>query len=186
VKAMVNPFAYEEYKKEKIRQKIEEARAQRVQIKKLPKVNKELALKLYEEEEELSQKKKKQKKMPNILSDDRFKVMFENPDFQVDQESEEYRLLNPLVSKISEKRKKKLKILEKLDAEDGWQGVLFQGSGTREIAEVASRGFFGDFPKSRCRVCHPTGDLHCRRWDGNWRQLGEISRPRTGSFVAGN
>uniref|UniRef100_A0A6I8QMG9 Nucleolar protein 10 n=1 Tax=Xenopus tropicalis TaxID=8364 RepID=A0A6I8QMG9_XENTR len=119
VKAMVNPFAYEEYKKEKIRQKIEEARAQRVQIKKLPKVNKELALKLYEEEEELSQKKKKQKKMPNILSDDRFKVMFENPDFQVDQESEEYRLLNPLVSKISEKRKKKLKILEKLDAEDG-------------------------------------------------------------------
>uniref|UniRef100_A0A6I8RUB6 Nucleolar protein 10 n=1 Tax=Xenopus tropicalis TaxID=8364 RepID=A0A6I8RUB6_XENTR len=118
VKAMVNPFAYEEYKKEKIRQKIEEARAQRVQIKKLPKVNKELALKLYEEEEELSQKKKKQKKMPNILSDDRFKVMFENPDFQVDQESEEYRLLNPLVSKISEKRKKKLKILEKLDEEE--------------------------------------------------------------------
>ncbi|KAM4694412.1 nucleolar protein 10 [Discoglossus pictus] len=114
VKAMVNPFAYEEYKREKIRQKIEETRAQRVQIKKLPKVNKELALKLYEEEDERPLQKKKQKKMPNILSDNRFKVMFENPDFQVDEKSEEFRLLNPLVSKISEKRKKKLKQIEEL------------------------------------------------------------------------
>ncbi|KAJ6654063.1 hypothetical protein lerEdw1_007489 [Lerista edwardsae] len=114
VKMMVNPFAYEEYRREKIRQKIEETRAQRVQLKKLPKVNKELALKLIEEGEDESQnaRKKKQKKMPNILSDDRFKVMFENPDFQVDEKSEEFRLLNPLVSKISEKRKQKLKMLE--------------------------------------------------------------------------
>ncbi|XP_029451751.1 nucleolar protein 10 [Rhinatrema bivittatum] len=114
VKAMVNPFAYEEYRKEKIRQKIEETRMQRVQVQKLPKVNKELALKLFEEEEEEQKtlRKKNRKNMPSILSDDRFKVMFENPDFQVDEESEEFRLLNPLVSKISEKRKKKIKILE--------------------------------------------------------------------------
>ncbi|KAL2773583.1 nucleolar protein 10 isoform 3 [Daubentonia madagascariensis] len=114
VKLMVNPFAYEEYRKEKIRQKIEETRAQRVQLKKLPKVNKELALKLIEEEEEKQKStwKKKVKNLPNILTDDRFKVMFENPDFQVDEESEEFRLLNPLVSKISEKRRKKLRLLE--------------------------------------------------------------------------
>uniref|UniRef100_A0A6I8NIZ2 Nucleolar protein 10 n=1 Tax=Ornithorhynchus anatinus TaxID=9258 RepID=A0A6I8NIZ2_ORNAN len=118
VKLMVNPFAYEEYKKDKIRQKIEEARAQRVKIKKLPKVNKELALKLIEEEEERQQStwKKKMKSIPNILSDDRFKVMFENPDFQVDEKSEEFRLLNPLVSKVSEKRKKKLRLLEQQEA----------------------------------------------------------------------
>ncbi|PNJ52273.1 NOL10 isoform 1 [Pongo abelii] len=114
VKLMVNPFAYEEYRKDKIRQKIEETRAQRVQLKKLPKVNKQLALKLIEEEEEKQKStwKKKVKSLPNILTDDRFKVMFENPDFQVDEESEEFRLLNPLVSKISEKRKKKLRLLE--------------------------------------------------------------------------
>lgn len=40
--------------------------------------------------------------------DDRFKVMFENPDYQVDERSEEYRLLNPIVSKVGEKRRKKL------------------------------------------------------------------------------
>ncbi|XP_060089916.1 nucleolar protein 10 [Heteronotia binoei] len=120
VKMMVNPFAYEEYRKEKIRQKIEEARAQRVQLKKLPKVNKELALKLIEEGEENLQsgRRKKQKKTPSILTDDRFKVMFENPDFQVDEKSEEFRLLNPLVSKISEKRKKKLKFLKQQDREE--------------------------------------------------------------------
>ncbi|MGH0121230.1 UNVERIFIED_CONTAM: hypothetical protein FKN15_025937 [Acipenser sinensis] len=50
--------------------------------------------------------------LPNILSDDRFKVMFENPDYQVDEASEEFRLLNPIVSKVNEKRKKKLRKLE--------------------------------------------------------------------------
>uniref|UniRef100_A0A8C5IWB8 Nucleolar protein 10 n=1 Tax=Junco hyemalis TaxID=40217 RepID=A0A8C5IWB8_JUNHY len=119
-KMMANPFAYEEYRREKIRQKIEETRAQRVQLKKLPKVNKELALKLIEEEGEEQQfsKKRKQKNLPSLLKDDRFKVMFENPDFQVDEQSEEFRLLNPLVSKISEKRKRKLKILEELEKDE--------------------------------------------------------------------
>ncbi|XP_072107328.1 nucleolar protein 10 [Mobula birostris] len=112
VKAMTNPFAYEEYRKDKIRQKIEETRAQRVQVKQLPKVNKELAMKLMEEEKEQEQSKKKGKNLSNILRDERFTVMFENPDFQVDETSEEFRLINPIVSKASEKRKKKLKRLQ--------------------------------------------------------------------------
>uniref|UniRef100_A0AAZ3SJI8 Nucleolar protein 10 n=1 Tax=Oncorhynchus tshawytscha TaxID=74940 RepID=A0AAZ3SJI8_ONCTS len=116
VKTMANPFAYEEYRKDKIRQKIEESRAQRVQIKKLPKVNKELALKLMEEgddEAELSARKKKGKALPSILSDERFQVMFENPDYQVEEQSEEFRLLNPIVSKVGQKRRKKLRLLAK-------------------------------------------------------------------------
>lgn len=40
---MANPFAYEEYRREKIRQKIEETRAQRVQLKVNP-MNNEYAL----------------------------------------------------------------------------------------------------------------------------------------------
>lgn len=49
--------------------------------------------------------------VPSILGDDRFKVMFENPDYQVDEQSEEFRLLNPIVSKVGQKRKKKLQLL---------------------------------------------------------------------------
>uniref|UniRef100_H2MTY1 Nucleolar protein 10 n=1 Tax=Oryzias latipes TaxID=8090 RepID=H2MTY1_ORYLA len=122
VKTMANPFAYEEYRKEKIHQKIEDSRTQRVQINKLPKVNKELALKLMEEgseDAELASQKKKGKAMPSILGDDRFKRMFENPDYQVDEQSEEFRLLNPIVSKAGQKRRKKLRQLAELaDAED--------------------------------------------------------------------
>ncbi|XP_072221453.1 nucleolar protein 10 isoform X2 [Leuresthes tenuis] len=113
VKTMANPFAYEEYRKDKIRQKIEESRTQRVQVKKLPKVNKELALKLMEEGDDAEEalRKKKGKALPSILGDDRFKVMFENPEYQVDEQSEEFRLLNPIVSKVGQKRKKKLRLL---------------------------------------------------------------------------
>lgn len=49
--------------------------------------------------------------LPSILGDDRFKVMFENPEYQVDEHSEEFRLLNPIVSKVGQKRKKKLRLL---------------------------------------------------------------------------
>ncbi|XP_028995324.1 nucleolar protein 10 [Betta splendens] len=114
VKSMANPFAYEDYRKDKIRQKIEESRIERVQVKKLPSVNKELALKLMEEgdnEAELASRKRKGKSVPSILGDERFKVMFENPDYQVDEQSEEFRLLNPIVSKVEQKRKKKLRLL---------------------------------------------------------------------------
>ncbi|KAM9786528.1 nucleolar protein 10 [Syngnathus typhle] len=119
VKSMANPFAYEEYRKDKIRQKIDETRTKRVQVKALPKVNKELALKLMEEgddEVDLASRKKKGKALPTILGDNRFKVMFENPDYQVDEKSEEFRLLNPIVSKVSQKRKKKLRLLASQEA----------------------------------------------------------------------
>lgn len=49
--------------------------------------------------------------LPSILGDDRFKVMFENPEYQVDEQSEEFRLLNPIVSKVGKKRMKKLRLM---------------------------------------------------------------------------
>lgn len=47
--------------------------------------------------------------LPSILGDERFKVMFENPEYQVDEQSEEFRLLNPIVSNVGKKRSKKLR-----------------------------------------------------------------------------
>lgn len=43
----------------------------------------------------------------SLLQDSRFSSMFTNPDFQVDPESEEYRLLNPVVSKLDKTLRKK-------------------------------------------------------------------------------
>lgn len=42
------------------------------------------------------------------MKDDRFSKIFKDPAFQVDEESEEYRLLNPVVSKLDKKKKKNL------------------------------------------------------------------------------
>lgn len=106
-KSVVEPFAFEEYKKKKIREKIEETRTNRVKLQSLPRVNKDLALKLINED--LKEKKKKNKIGASLLKDDRFKVMFENPDFEVDKNAEEYRLLNPVLSKLDRSTKKELK-----------------------------------------------------------------------------
>lgn len=105
-KSVSEPFAFEEYRKRKIREKIEEERVNRVQLQKLPKVNKDLALKLMDDS---TKDKKKKANAENLLQDDRFKALFENPDFQVDKNAEEYRLLNPVLSRLDKSRKKELK-----------------------------------------------------------------------------
>lgn len=98
--------SFESYRKQKITQKIEESRPARLQVKTdVPKVNREVALKFMEIEDT-----NKKTKNPNLLRDDRFKAMFENPDFEVDKETEEYRLLKPLLVQLD---KSKLKKLEK-------------------------------------------------------------------------
>lgn len=99
-RSIAQPFAYEEYRKNKIREKIEEERQNRVQKKALPKVNRELAKKLMSTDETSNDKKKgKAKKTEaNPMTDDRFSALFSNPDFQVDTDSQEYKQLNPLLS----------------------------------------------------------------------------------------
>ncbi|KAI7804801.1 nucleolar protein 10 isoform X1 [Triplophysa rosa] len=136
VKNMANPFEYDEYRKDRIRQKIDESRAQRVQLKKLPKVNKELAMKLMEESD-LNAKKRKKKgnDAVDLLADDRFKVMFENPDFQVDSQSEEFRLLNPIVSKVGERRRQKLTKFVQREEEQDEADEEVEGRGSSEEDE---------------------------------------------------
>lgn len=103
-KASANPFTFEKYRKEKVDKKIEEARPQRLQVKSdVPKVNKDVALK-FMEMEDIGKKTKN----PNLLHDNRFKAMFENPDFEVDKETEEYRLLKPLLVQLDKSKLKKL------------------------------------------------------------------------------
>ncbi|RKP05139.1 hypothetical protein THASP1DRAFT_20151, partial [Thamnocephalis sphaerospora] len=87
-KLIANPFAYEEHRKRVINEKLEKQRESRIRATiKLPKVNRDLASRLLQEEPSKRNKKK--------AEDDRFQDMFENPDFQVDQMTDEFRLLNP-------------------------------------------------------------------------------------------
>lgn len=104
-KSVAEPFEFDKYRKKKIRETIEQDRANRVQVKQLPKVNKDLALKLMNDQ----LNKKKKDTASSLLSDDRFKDLFANPDFEVDKNTDEYRLLNPVLSRLDNAKKKELK-----------------------------------------------------------------------------
>jgi ribosome biogenesis protein ENP2 len=88
-KAVADPFAYEEYRQQRIREKLDAARAARITVKKkLPKVNQELAARLltagdpdtgYEQTDEAAVKAGRKKKLgANLLKDERFSAMFKD------------------------------------------------------------------------------------------------------------
>jgi ribosome biogenesis protein ENP2 len=104
-KAVIQPFQFDDFKKRKIREKILEQRSNRMKFSTLPKVNKELAYKYLNQPNVGSGSKKL---TSNLLQDERFKVMFENPDYEIDKAADEYRLLNPVLSKLDNKKAKKL------------------------------------------------------------------------------
>ncbi|KAL6970014.1 hypothetical protein U1Q18_029722 [Sarracenia purpurea var. burkii] len=107
--ALADPFAYNAYIERRKQEKLEAERASRITIKrKLPKVNRVLAARLLENEEAENERKdeigadtkktsKKKKGLSiDILKDERFAAMFENKDFEVDENSAEYLALHPM------------------------------------------------------------------------------------------
>ena len=91
-KAVVEPFAYDAYRKQKIADALNAKRSDRIAIrKKVPKVNKELARELIA----TSKGGKKKAAATAALTDERFGRLFTDTDFTVDRESEEYRIRNP-------------------------------------------------------------------------------------------
>lgn len=111
-KLINEPFNFEEFKKRKIKEKLEKERESRVKLqRKLPLVNTELAKRIIEESEELKSKVKVKKPIFNPLEDKRFAELFSDPNYQIDMNSEEYKLLNPVVQKVNEKKLRK-KVVE--------------------------------------------------------------------------
>jgi ribosome biogenesis protein ENP2 len=86
LKALSEPFAYEEYRKERVKQRIQSKLAERITVRKRKRpamVNADLAT-------ELAQKKSGQ----SLLADDRFSSLFTDKKFEVDTENEVYQRLH--------------------------------------------------------------------------------------------
>ncbi|SCU89283.1 LAFA_0E17062g1_1 [Lachancea sp. 'fantastica'] len=95
VALIANPNSYRDEREREIRRRIEKERESRIRTSgavKKPKVkfNKDLA-------DKLSQKRG-DKEAGDVLTDDRFKEMFEDEDFQVDEQDYDYKQLNPVKS----------------------------------------------------------------------------------------
>ncbi|KAK9106221.1 hypothetical protein Scep_023065 [Stephania cephalantha] len=108
--AIADPFAYDAYIKQRKEEKLDLQRAKRITImRKLPKVNRELAARILENEEteevevkddgdDKNKKKKKKGLDSGLMKDERFAAMFENQEFQIDESSREYLSLHPIAS----------------------------------------------------------------------------------------
>ncbi|KAH6894257.1 quinon protein alcohol dehydrogenase-like superfamily [Thelonectria olida] len=88
---IANPYVWEEERTKRIKEKVEKERASRIRGTKKVKVNQKLVdkiLKRQENREEVDTK-------VGVLGDDRFKKIFEDEAFAIDETSGEFRALNP-------------------------------------------------------------------------------------------
>ncbi|XP_042903569.1 nucleolar protein 10 [Parasteatoda tepidariorum] len=97
-RSIVQPEAYKDVKKKMVRNKIESERRNQVIVKQLPNVNREYAQRLLE-------MKASDKKGVTPLDDDRFKAMFENPDYEIKETDEEYNRMKAVIERAAKKKK---------------------------------------------------------------------------------
>lgn len=129
---MANPNSYDEHREKLINARMEAKAESRIRARKdQPKVNKALAERLRRVEEGGGKKgKSKDKEVEQggegaaakggVLSDPRFKELFENPEFEVDEQSREFALLNPAtVHNANLKAGKKTAVQEEEDDSAG-------------------------------------------------------------------
>uniref|UniRef100_A0A0K0FK04 Nucleolar protein 10 (inferred by orthology to a human protein) n=1 Tax=Strongyloides venezuelensis TaxID=75913 RepID=A0A0K0FK04_STRVS len=146
---LTQPFAYEKYKERKLKEKLEEEREAPSIVKKEKsiKVNKMLAEKL-KEEQELAKKKAINKKAlkkassravaaSELLSDERFKDLFENQDYEIDEESVHYQRMAPVIKKLKEKNSKDENVSEDDDEEKLERNNAFMNDDNEEMSENA-------------------------------------------------
>ncbi|KAI0371259.1 hypothetical protein BV20DRAFT_993435 [Pilatotrama ljubarskyi] len=120
-RVIANPYAYAEHRERMVQEKMEKMAETRIRSRKDAgvKVNKALAEKLKKEQERARKREERRAKKtqapveaedamevdeedaadagekPSLLSDPRFAVVFQDPEFEVDENTREYALLNP-------------------------------------------------------------------------------------------
>ncbi|KAF3015885.1 Small ribosomal subunit bioproteinsis [Neopestalotiopsis sp. 37M] len=88
---IANPYAWEEERSKRIKEKIDKERESRIRGKKKVKVNQKLADNLIKRQEKRAQIDLN----AGMLGDDRFGKMFEDEEFAIDENTHEFRMLNP-------------------------------------------------------------------------------------------
>jgi ribosome biogenesis protein ENP2 len=88
---IVNPYVWEEERVKRVKEKVDKERASRIRGTKKVKVNQRLVDKILKKQENRDQVDTN----AGLLGDDRFRKMFEDEEYNVDETSKEFRALNP-------------------------------------------------------------------------------------------
>ncbi|KFH46400.1 Ribosome biogenesis protein-like protein [Hapsidospora chrysogenum ATCC 11550] len=88
---ITNPYMFEEERMKRVKEKVEKERSSRIRGSKKVKVNQNVVDRLLKKQ----QNRDKVDTNAGILGDERFKALFEDPEFQVDENSREFQALNP-------------------------------------------------------------------------------------------
>ncbi|KAJ5216134.1 Ribosome biogenesis protein ENP2 [Penicillium cinerascens] len=162
---ITNPYIWEEERAKRVKEKIDKERESRIRGKKKAavKVNKRLAEKLMNAEEKNERRRAKrvlerggdeemveapavtEPKEKGVLGDSRFKALFEDQDYAVDEKSFEFQLLNPSTVPESSSRKERGLTAVEQEAVDDVPGSSDDDSGSdnepqapRPVREKAS------------------------------------------------
>lgn len=88
---IANPYAVEEERAKRVKEKVEKERASRIRGNKKVKVNQKLVDKLLKRQEKRAHVDTK----AGVLGDERFNRLFEDEEFKIDENSREFQVLNP-------------------------------------------------------------------------------------------
>jgi len=137
IRAVAKPFEYNEYRTQKIKERMEEKRASRIAPKTSgsnnkikAKVNPELAERL---QNKASDRSKAGKLAKNLVEDDRFGGLFSNPDFEIDEEAEDFKLRNP--SGVSAKKVRNDRDMDSDEDEGDYDDDYGENSGFQKVDE---------------------------------------------------
>jgi ribosome biogenesis protein ENP2 len=153
-RVIANPFIYAEHREKLVRAKLDKLAESRIrtQKNKLPKVNRALAERIMKAEEKEARKKRKRdegqieatkeedRQNGGLLVDPRFKSVFEDPEFEVDEASREYTLMHPSQAEASaRKRRAKTAVeAEEQSESDSSEDALVGGDSSKEDDEEGS------------------------------------------------
>ncbi|EIW66304.1 hypothetical protein TREMEDRAFT_40971 [Tremella mesenterica DSM 1558] len=164
---IANPQSYAEHREKVIAERLAAKAESRIRARKdQPKVNKALAerLRRVEEREAAALEKKRSRAVQgsseatpaeetgdvSVLEDARFKAIFEDPEYEVDEESREFALLNPATAYNA---KRKTAVEEEEESEEGSSGLEGE-SGSEEEEEEGSESDSGSDEDKGGRGAH--------------------------------
>jgi len=154
-RVIANPFIYAEHREKLVRAKLDKLAESRIRTQKhkLPKINRALAERIMKAEEKEARKKKRKRDEDQIdatkeedgqngglLVDPRFKSVFEDPEFEVDEASREYALMHPSQAEAPTRKRRATTAVEaeEQSESDSSEDALVGGDSSEEDDEERS------------------------------------------------